>query len=468
MKKMKFALFFGNRGFFPGELIAGAREEVKRAVEACGYETLIMDERITRYGAVETVEEGRKYAAFLAEHSGEYDGVVLSLPNFGDETGAVAALEDCGVPIFIQAYPDKTGMMDFANRRDSFCGKFSVMDVFYQYGLPFTIFRQHTVHPASEEFTREMKEFAAVCRVAGGMKRFTVGAIGARTTAFKTVRFDELALQKHGITTETYDLSDLISRVRKYNTRKSQFKEKQEFLAGYTGWDGVPDEKFNLICKTACVLDDYISEAKLDALALRCWIELELELGIAPCTVLSALNNRGVAAACELDVANAVPMRALSLASQEPATVLDWNNNYEDDPDKCILFHCGPVPQKLMTAKGQIIQHPMFVKSFGDGCGWGCNAGRIAPADITFSSMKTEDGRLIFYTGEGRITADPIEKEFFGCAGVAEIPGLQTKLYNIGKNGFRHHVGVTTGHYENAVKEAFTTYLGYDLLDTAK
>ena len=145
--------------------------------------------------------------------------------------------------------------------------------------------------------------------------------------------------------------------------------------------------------------------------------ELELELGIAPCTVLSALNNRGVAAACELDVANAVPMRALSLASQEPATVLDWNNNYEDDPDKCILFHCGPVPQKLMTritsynvcytkllrdkcilfhcgpvpqklmtAKGQIIQHPMFVKSFGDGCGWGCNAGRIAPADIRITS----------------------------------------------------------------------------------
>jgi L-fucose isomerase-like protein len=107
----------------------------------------------------------------------------------------------------------------------------------------------------------------------------------------------------------------------------------------------------------------------------------------------------------------------------------------------------------------------MFVKSFGQGCGWGCNVGRIAPAEVTFSSSKTEDGKLIFYTGEGRITDDPIEKEFFGCAGVAEIPNLQTKLMNIGRNGFRHHVGLTTGRYEAAMKEAFGNYLGYDLLN---
>jgi len=465
MEKLTFALFFGNRGFFPGELIAGARTEIKNAVEAAGCETLIMNESLTRYGAVETVEEGKKFAAFLADNRGKYDGVILSLPNFGDETGAVAALEDCGVPIFIQAYPDEIGKMDFANRRDSFCGKFSVMDVFYQYKLPFTTFKAHTVHPQSDEFAREIEQFSAVCRIVGGMKRFTVGAIGARTTAFKTVRFDELALQKHGITTETYDLSDLISRVRKYNTRKSQFKKKQEFLAAYTNWNGVPDEKFNLLCKAACVLDDYITDYQLDALALRCWSELEIELGIAPCVILSAINDRGIAAACELDVANAVSMRALSLASEKPATVLDWNNNYGDNPDKCILFHCGPVPQKLMTEKGQIIQHPMFVKSFGDGCGWGCNVGRISPNEMTFCSSKTEDGKLIFYTGEGRITDDPIEREFFGCAGVAEIPNLQTKLYNIGRNGFRHHVGMTPGFYEAALKEAFKTYLGYEIFE---
>ena len=179
---MTFALYFGNRGFFPETLIASARAEVKAAVEALGFKTLLLDENATRYGAVETADEGRVYAKWLADHKGEYDGVILSLPNFGDENGAIAALRDCGVPILIQAYPDEFGKMDFLHRRDAFCGKFSVMDVFYQYKLPFTIFPPHTVHPDSPVFTEQLLKFAAVCRIVNKMKRFTIGAIGARTT----------------------------------------------------------------------------------------------------------------------------------------------------------------------------------------------------------------------------------------------------------------------------------------------
>jgi L-fucose isomerase-like protein len=252
--------------------------------------------------------------------------------------------------------------------------------------------------------------------------------------------------------------------VKDFDTGSDRFKEKKTFLSEYTSWEAVPDEKLNMLSKTACVFDDFIEEYSLDSLAVRCWIELELELGIAPCVLLSALNNKGIAAACELDVGNAIPMRALSLASEQPSTVLDWNNNYGDALNKCILFHCGPVPQKLMSGKGQIIEHPMFAKSFGPGCGWGCNVGRIAPDLITFCSSKTENGKLVFYMGEGRITEDTIEKDFFGCAGVAEIPELQNKLIKIGREGFRHHVSLTTGHYANALKEAFNTYLGYEIL----
>lgn len=465
MSTMTFALYFGNRGFFPETLIASARKELKDAVEKLGYRTLMLDESATRYGAVETTEEGRRYAAFLKEHRGEYDGVILSLPNFGDETGAVSALFDCGVPILIQAYPDEFGKMDFAQRRDSFCGKFSVMDVFYQYKLPFTTFKPHTVHPSSAAFEKQIVEFAAVCRVTNRMRRFTVGAIGARTTAFKTVRFDELALQKQGITTEALDLSDLFMRVRSIKTGTDKFKAKADRLRNYTNWTNVPEEKFEMISKVGIAIDDIIDDYKLDCLALRCWIELEQELGVAPCVLLSELNDRGIVAACELDVCNAVPMYALSLASEKPSTCLDWNNNYGDDEDKCILFHCGPVPQALMSEKGQIIEHPMFAKSFGPGCGWGCNVGRIALAPMTYSSAKTEDGKIVFYLGEGRITGDPIEEGFFGCCGVAEIKGLQDKLLSIGKQGFRHHVGLTSGHVAKPVNEAFKTYLGYEIVD---
>ncbi|MCF7837657.1 MAG: hypothetical protein K9N49_03420, partial [Candidatus Marinimicrobia bacterium] len=194
-----FALYFGNRGFFPEKLISGARQELSERLAQLGYGTLLMDPGLTRYGAVEGADDGMKYAQFLKEHRGRYDGVLLCLPNFGDETGAIAALQDCGVPIFIQAYPDELDRMGFSDRRDAFCGKFSVMDVFCQYGLPFTTFPPHTVAPASETFETQIRQFAAVCRVVNGMRRMTVGAIGARTTAFKTVRFDELTLQRYGI-----------------------------------------------------------------------------------------------------------------------------------------------------------------------------------------------------------------------------------------------------------------------------
>jgi L-fucose isomerase-like protein len=467
MKKQHstFALYFGNRGFFPESLIAIARREVSETLKKLGYDHLMMDSSLTRNGAIETAEEGRKYAKFLEDNRGKFNGVILVLPNFGDENGAAAALQDAGVPIYILAYPDELDKMDFQQRRDSFCGKFSIMDVFYQYGLSYTVFPPHTVHPFSEDFKQHMAIFDQVCKIVNGMKRMTVGAIGARTTAFKTVRFDELALQKYGITTEALDMSELFSRVRNLDMKTSAAKEKSNTLRNYTNFDHVPDKAFENLVRFGVVIDEIINEYGLDALALRCWIEMEKEFGVAPCVLLSEINDRGIPAACELDVCNAVSMYALHLASGEPATCLDWNNNYGDDPDKCILFHCGPVPQSLMTGKGEVIEHPMFAKSFGAGCGFGCNVGRIAPNPITFSSLKTQDGKLFVYMGEGKITKDPIQEGFFGCAGVAQIDKLQEKLYQIGYNGYRHHVSVTPGHYALALREAFVRYLGYEITE---
>lgn len=391
--------------------------------------------------------------------------MILVLPNFGDENGAVTALQDAGVPIYILAYPDELDKMDFKHRRDAFCGKFSIMDVFYQYRLPFTIFPPHTVHPLSSEFREQIEIFDRVCMVVNGMKRMTVGAIGARTTAFKTVRYDELTLQKYGITTEVLDMSEVFNRVRKLDMGATAAKEKSEKLRNYTNFKNVPGKAFENLVRFGVVIDEIIDEYSLDTLALRCWIEMEKEFGVAPCVLLSEINDRGIPAACELDVNNAVTMYALNLASGRPVTLLDWNNNYGDDPDKCILFHCGPVPQNLMTAKGEVIDHPMFAKELGAGCGFGCNVGRIAPNRITFASAKTEDGKLYVYMGEGEFTKDTIQEGFFGCGGVVQINDLQRKLYNIGYNGYRHHVSVTPGLVASALQEAFIRYLDYEITE---
>ncbi|MCC6445642.1 MAG: hypothetical protein IT210_19575 [Armatimonadetes bacterium] len=461
--KTTFALFFGNRGFFPASLIAGAREEMVRVLKERGHEVLILDAGATRHGAVETAREGEVYARFLDANRGKFGGVLLCLPNFGDETGAVAALEDARVPILVQAYPDDLDKMAPEVRRDSFCGKISVMDVFCQYGVKFTALKPHTVSPSSDRFRANVDYFDRLCRVVGGMKGMVVGAVGARTTAFKTVRIDETALQRNGVTMETIDLSSVFERMGKVSEGEDAYREKAEALKRCASWSGVPGQAFDRLTRLGVVLDALVEEYRMDALAVRCWNEMQVQLGISPCVLLGEMNDRGVPAACEVDIGNAVSMRALNLATGGAVACLDWNNNYGEEDDKCILFHCGPVPPSMMQGQGQIIDHLILANAVGAGNGFGCNVGRIARGDFTFSSMMTDSGRLKFYIGQGRFTDDPIPRDFFGCAGVAEIRNLQDILLHVGKHGHRHHVSVTQGQVMAPVREAFESYLGYDV-----
>ncbi|MCC8180482.1 MAG: hypothetical protein LIP23_06195 [Planctomycetes bacterium] len=462
--KSRFALYLGNRGMFPASLQQAARDELTSTLTALGHQVVAMPFDATRGGAVETFEEGRKYAQFLYENKGKYDGVILALPNFGDENGAMAAFRDCEVPIFIQAYPDEMDKMAPATRRDSFCGKMSIMDVFVQCGIDFTIQKPHTVSPSSPLFRDNIDYFDRLCRVVRTCRNLRIGAIGARTTAFKTVRFDEVAMQRRGITTECYDLSEVFSKVRKLTAGDAKVKEKLRILTDYTGWTGVPDLARENLAKLGVVLDDMVAEYQLDCIALRCWMEMESELGVSPCVLLSEMNNRGIAASCELDVGNALAMQALAAASGTPATCLDWNNNYNDEDDKCILFHCGPVPDSMMTDKGAITEHAILANSIGPGCTFGCNTGRIKPFPMTYGSTLTRDGEILAFLGEGDFTDDPIPADYFGCAGVAEIPDMQDMLMEIGYAGFRHHVSVTAGKIKEPIAEAMGKYLGYDVM----
>ena len=464
---MKFALYFGNRGFMPGELIEGARADMIKAVTDAGYEYLAMDASLTRYGAVETREEGRLYHDWLKSHEGEYDGVILCMPIFIDENGAAAALQDANVPILMQAYPDEIGKMDFSHRRDAFCGKFSVTDVFYQYKIPFTVLKPHVVHPLSAAFAENLKDFAAICRVVKGMKRFNLGCIGARTTAFKTVRFDEVTLQRYGINVESFDLSELVYQVGQKKDDDPAVLAKIARLEHYADFSKVPAENKRTLAKISVVIDDYIRDYRLDALTLRCWNEMETILRVCPCVLITELNDRGITCSCEIDLTSAITMRALALASEKPAACLDWNNNYGDDENKVILFHCGPVAQTLMAGKGTVTEHKMFAK--GDpGSGWGTNEGRIAAFDLTFSNGFTENGTFKVYASDARFTGEPIEKSFFGCGGVAEITDLQNKLIRLARGGFKHHTTVGMGHMKSVLTEAFRTYLGYEVIDIDK
>jgi L-fucose isomerase-like protein len=324
--------------------------------------------------------------------------------------------------------------------------------------------KPHVVHPLSEAFRQNLDDFAAICRVVKGMKRFNLGCIGARTTAFKTVRFDEVTLQRYGTNIESFDLSELIFAVQNKKDDEPAVQAKIKRLEGYTNFTKVPTKNKLTLAKISVVIDEYIEQYHLDAITLRCWNEMETILRVCPCVLLSELNDRGIVASCEIDLCSAITMRAMHLASGKPTACLDWNNNYGEDENKVILFHCGPVAQSLMAGKGEVTEHKMFAK--GDpGSGWGSNEGRIAAFDMTFSNCFTENGKLKVYASEARFTGEPIEKGYFGCGGVAEIPDLQNKLIKLAKGGFKHHTTVGVGHMKYVLEEAFSTYLGYDIVD---
>ena len=448
-----FALFFGNRGFFPGKLIAGAREALLAAVRRNGFEAICMDESETRYGAVETPEEGRRFAGFLRAHEGEYQGVILSLPNFGDENGALEALRDVRTPILVQAFPDEAGKMDFENRRDSVCGKLAMCCALREAGIRFLQTESFAVSPDAPDFDRDLKRFAAVCPTKQGMEHFHLGIFGARTTAFKTVRIDEIALHRHGIDTETIDLSTVFAMAEQADAGK--LREKQALLASLSDFSAWPPEKLEHISRLAVATDELIEHYSLGAVAYRCWDETEKRYGVAPCLILGELNERGIAAACETDAANAVIMRALTLASGSPVMLLDANNNYGCDGKRCILFHCGPAPRSMMRGPSHIEEHLMFRNSYGAGSGVGINVG----------GLTTENGRLCALVAEGRVEDGDIESAFFGIKTVFEPKNGSANdlLCHMAANGFRHHLAIARGHCARAVQEALAGYLDYDV-----
>ena len=461
MKNMTFAVLFGNRGFFPSESIAAARKTMADAIRKAGYEGLMIDPGKTKFGAVETAQEGRIFAGFLKENHDRIDGLIVSLPNFGDENGIYEAVKEWDKPIFIQAFEDKLDAMGPAKRCDAFCGKMALMDLLSQANIKYTITKPHVIDPDRPEFQESLQYFAAVCRIVNGMRHFTIGALGARTTAFKSVRYDESTLQKYGINVETIDMSSIIDSAKNYCDDKKVGKRIKE-MTDYSDFQNVPENKAATLAKLSLVLDEIIEDYHLDALAFRCWSELEIQLGVAPCLIMGMQNERGIPAACEMDVANAVVMRMMSLASDEATCLLDWNNNYETNENECILFHCGPVANTLMREKGQIQSHAILANSFGKENCIGANVGKIDLFPFTFSGMKTQDGRIKIYIGEGEFVDRYVPEDYFGTYGVARIENLQDVLFHLGENGYRHHVCIAKGLYSNAVLEASVKYLGFD------
>ena len=172
-RSITLGVIVGNRDFFPDALVTQGRQDILEVLAERGIEAVILDEQSTKLGGVETWQDAKKCAALFDEHRQRINGILVVLPNFGDEKGVADTIKLSGlnVPILVQAYPDDLTRFSLQRRRDAFCGKISVCNNLYQYGIPFSVTKRHTVLPKSDAFKADLDEFVAVCRVVDGMKR---------------------------------------------------------------------------------------------------------------------------------------------------------------------------------------------------------------------------------------------------------------------------------------------------------
>ncbi|NLB97016.1 MAG: fucose isomerase [Armatimonadetes bacterium] len=464
MENSTLGVIIGNRGFFPDHLCEEGRKEILSVLSQEGFRVVALSPEETPFGSVESREDAKRCADLFKRHASEIDGVLVTLPNFGDERGVAETLRLAGlnVPVLVHAFPDVPGKMTLSDRRDSFCGKLSVCNNLRQFGIRFSLTRQHTMDPQSPAFREDLRWFDQVCRVVKGLRSARVGAIGSRPAAFNTVRYSEKILEAHGISVEVVDLSEILGRIGRLYDTDGRVHDRIALIREYQPMMNVPEASLLKMAKLAIVLDEWIEETGVVATAMQCWTSIEEFYGVAPCTVMSMMSNRLLPSACEVDITGAIGMYALTLATGVPAALLDWNNNYGEDPDKCVLFHCSNVP-KACFSHMQMGCQDIVGSTVGFENAHGTCVGRIKPGPFTFARVSTDDlsGRIRAYAGEGEFTEDPLET--FGGAGVAHIPDLQRLLHSLCANGFEHHVAIAHARVARALGEAMGNYLGWDI-----
>ena len=454
-----------NRNFFADHLVENGRKQILDRLESLGINTIIVDEETTPLGAVETWNDAKKCGALFRQYQDEIDGILVSLPNFGNEQGVADAIRESrlNVPVLIHAFPDSTDVLTAAGRRDAFCGKLSVTNNLYQYEIPFSVTQAHTLDPDSEAFAAEIKKFAAICRTVKGLTNARIGAIGARPGAFKTVRYSEKLFEAVGMSVQTLDLSDVFGWANSMEDNDLKVTAEIDRIKSYAVWENVPSTSLLKIAKLAVTIRGWMADNDITSTAIQCWESLQKNYGINVCTLMSMMSDDLMPSACETDIAGTVSMYALTLASNKPSALVDWNNNYDDDPNKCIYFHCGNWAKSLVKDI-RISTAEVLGTTLGPENTWGATDGRSPASPLTYARIDTDDRKGIIksYFGEGKLTDDYLSR-IPGNSAVAEVADLQGLMRYVCKNGFAHHCAMTDAHVADVLEEALDYYLGWDV-----
>jgi L-fucose isomerase-like protein len=464
MKQFNMGVIFGNRDFFPDVLVSEARADIEKLFAEMGIRGIWLTGEDSKLGSVETFADALKCADLFQTHRREIDGVLVCLPNFGDEKGVADTLKyaELSVPVLVQAYPDDLDSFNIERRRDAFCGKMSVCNNLRQYGFRYSLTDLHTSHPLSEGFKKDLHNFMGVCRVVNGLRNARLGAVGARPNAFNTTRYSEKLLQSVGVSVQTVDLSELLGVSTRLADDDAAVKERLDSIRAYLPSDGVPSPSILRMAKFGVALDRWMKQLNIQATALQCWNSIQKNYGINVCTLMSMMSDQLMPSACEVDITGVASMYALQLATEQPAALVDWNNNYAGDPNKCVLFHCGNFAKSFFS-EARIAYADILATTLGKENTYGAINGRVPAGPMSYARISTDDvnGLISAYVGDGSFTDDPLQT--FGSRAVVEVPDLQNLLKYICRNGFEHHTAMAAAPSADILAEAFETYFDWDV-----
>lgn len=461
-----FGVIISNRSFFPDHLVRTAREKLMAAMEQWGHQVIALSPEDTYLGQTMTYEEAKKCAALFRAHSAEIEGIIVCLPNFGEETGVADAIKMSGlnVPILIQACDDDLDKLQLENRRDAYCGKLSLCSNLYQYGIPYTLTARHTCPVDSEEFHADVERFARVCAVVKALRTARIAQLGARVTPFRTVRYSEKLLQQAGISVITEDMSEIFADAWLMQDNDPRVLAREAEIRAYGNiCPGIAREKVLKQAKLSLTIDQWMADHECVASAVQCWDSVEANYGCAACLSMSMMSSRGLPSACETDVMGAVSLLALLKASGVAPVYQDWDNNYGSDTDRCVNVHCSNYPAAAFREKPEIANLDILATTLGTEYSFGALKGRVRPDKMTFLKVSTDDRRGVIkcYLGQGEFTDDPLET--FGGVAVCHVKNLDGLMHYVAKNGFEHHVAIVQAECADILEEALGNYLGWEV-----
>ena len=322
------------------------------------------------------------------------------------------APSDLGVPVLIQASNDEIDKVDVRSRRDAFCGKISVTNNLYQYGIPFTDTTSHTVDVDSAEFAADLDRFGRICRTVRGLQpRPHRRHRRAHRRRSRPCASAKSCCRRPGSpwspsTCRRSSAPPPHSRTMRRRSRRSSTRSPPTARSRRTS------SPSNIVkqAKWTIAVDRWIAENECDASAIQCWRSLQDNFGCATCLTMSMMGEKLMPSACEVDVMGAVSMYALALASGRAAGDPRLEQQLRRRGRQVRVHALRQLSRRASSASSR--RSPSSTCSAlscpKEKC-FGAVKGKVKAGPMTFFRVSSDDrnGTLKSYVGEGEFTDDP-------------------------------------------------------------